>query len=227
MTGIEPRITDPEKKKIRRYLGCFEETLPPELENLLDEVIPAVRELCRPRFVWKILDAVDGHLPDADFSGEDIHRHLSGCERVVLLCATIGSEIDRALTRMQVSDPARACVMEACAGAAVENLCLHFEDDLRKQLAEEGLFLTDSFSPGYGDMPLTDQQILFDLLQPQAMTGVQLGSSFLMTPRKSMTAVYGISETEKEKTGPLCGHCSAASSCSFRKHGLSCQGELE
>ena len=52
--------------------------------------------------------------------GEDIRRHLTGCKSCVLLAATIGSGIEQALRRAQVTDMARAVVLDACATAAIE-----------------------------------------------------------------------------------------------------------
>ena len=85
---------------------------------------------------------------------------LSGCQEAILLAVTLGPQIEQLLMRREVTDMADALIMDACASAAIENVCDHFEFDLREQLEREGKFLTDRFSPGYGDLPLHTQRRL-------------------------------------------------------------------
>lgn len=73
---------------------------------------------------------------------------LSGCQEAILLAVTLGPQIEQLLMRREVTDMADALIMDACASAAIENVCDHFEFDLREQLEREGKFLTDRFSPG-------------------------------------------------------------------------------
>ena len=48
---------------------------------------------------------------------------------------------------------ADAVIMDACASTAVENVCDHFEFDLRDQPQGRGVPL-GPVQPGYGDLPL-------------------------------------------------------------------------
>ena len=70
----------------------------------------------------------------------------------------------------------------ACVEALCDTFCAEFPD------------ATARFSPGYGDWALADQQAVFRLLQPPHHVGVCLSDSLLMTPAKTVTAVFGLQE---------------------------------
>lgn len=76
------------------------------------------------------------------------------------MAATLGADVEQLLMHVQVSDMARALILDSCASAAVENLCDNLEADLRTQVEAEGCYLTDRFSPGYGDLPLPSRRLL-------------------------------------------------------------------
>lgn len=97
---------------------------------------------------------------------------LSGCQEAILLAVTLGPQIEQLLMRREVTDMADALIMDACASAAIENVCDHFEFDLREQLKREGKFLTDRFSPGYGDLPLHTQRRLCEALNTARRIGL-------------------------------------------------------
>ena len=61
-----------------------------------------------------------------------------------------------------------------------------------KELAEQnGFNVTPRYSPGFGDWPLPVQRELADLCEADQI-GIQLNDSFLMSPRKSVSAVFGL-----------------------------------
>ena len=79
-------------------------------------------------------------------------------------------------------------------------------DLLGRQMDEFGLKITNRYSPGYCNWPVSDQQILF-LLLPEKFCGVTLTGSSLMIPIKSVSGVIGIgaSVKMKEYTCDTCG----------------------
>lgn len=118
-------------------------------------------------------------------------KALKGCESAVLFAATVGVEIDRLMMRYSRLSPARAVCMQALGAERIEALCDAFEDELRTVYADKRL--RPRFSPGYGDLPLSIQKELFDLLDCPRRIGLTLNDSLLMSPTKSVTAVIGLS----------------------------------
>ena len=140
------------------------------------------------------------------------------------MAVTLGPGIERLLMRREVTDMADAVILDACASAAVENVCDHFEFDLRDALKGEGLYLTDRFSPGYGDLPLDAQARLCAALDTARRIGLTVSSNYIMVPRKSVTAILGISERPQPLRRRGCEVCSLFLTCPYRKEGVSCHG---
>lgn len=55
-------------------------------------------------------------------------------------------------------------ILDAVLSAAVEAVCDEQEERLRGEFAERSLFLTDRFSPGYGDMPIAQSREICEVL---------------------------------------------------------------
>lgn len=153
-------------------------------------------------------------------TGEDIKRQLDGCERCVLLCATVSVKADELIRRRESEDIALGFMTDCLASAAVESVCNAAEDELASRL--EGKYLTWRFSPGYGDLPLEIQPQIINVLNAEKRAGVSCTDSLLLLPRKSVTAIIGISDKPIEKGRRGCAVCSMAKTCQFRKRGTHC-----
>ena len=219
-----PRLTALNENEILLYLGYRGQELTPEMEHLLKTCQQELLSGIRPKVCWLRTPLEGTSLPRCGLTlrGEDISRHLSGCKEVILLAATLGSEVDAILRRTQLADMTRAVVLNACGSAAVENLCDNLEEDLRKALTEEGRYLTDRFSPGYGDFPLEQQGELCRVLDTGRKIGLSPTASGLLAPIKSVTAVMGVSPAPTKRRSRGCEHCNLFRTCEFRKEGISC-----
>lgn len=223
---MAPRLTGFDRREALGYLGCRDEAAAAEMGPALERCEALLMKMARPRAVWRLFDVLpDGTLAGTDFrpAGEDIRAHLSGCGRVILLAATLGAEVDALLRRTQVEDMALAVTLDACAGAAIENVCDNLCADLAEKLAPG--YLTDRFSPGYGDMPLDQQGELCRVLDVGRRIGVSLTPGGLLTPQKSVTALVGLADTPRTKRAGGCAGCERFESCMIRKEGGRCGGQ--
>lgn len=142
---------------------------------------------------------------------EALSRHLDGCERVVLMAATVGIALDRLIARYGRLSPAKAVLLQAIGTERVEALC----DTFCAELAEEtGLSPRRRFSPGYGDLPLDCQRDILPLLEADRRIGVMLSEGMLMSPSKSVTAFVGLSR-ERTCEAEACRVCDHET-CAFR-----------
>ncbi len=146
----------------------------------------------------------------------DLAAHLQGCREAYLLAATIGEEAERELLRLSGTDMNAALLFDAAASCAVES----YADDVCADLAEGcGHALTARFSCGYGDFPLQAQRDICALLRTDVRIGLCCDESFLLTPRKSVTAVAGITDkscAQESGCAHKCAGCAKAD-CAFRQ----------
>lgn len=219
---MEVRLTELNENEILLYLGYRGQEYPAEVEVQIKRCEKEVLAAAVPRLIWRRLPVEEVYSCGLPPESRDIRELLEGCREVVLMAVTLGQGIDRLLAKSSVSNMADAVIMDACASTAVENVADNFERDLRKELEAEHLYLTDRFSPGYGDLPLAVQKQFCTALDTERRIGLSVSSSMLMIPGKSVTAVLGISESPKLLRKRGCESCSLFRSCIYRKEGKSC-----
>lgn len=208
-----------------RYLGAGSsppEVLRRDMEQIADQLTAAVR----PRYAYRVFSTVHEErgvlLREAGIllTGRSAARMLAQCDQAVLLICTLGAGFETMLRAEQARDMARAVMLDACGSAWVESGCDAAEEELRARLL--GWFLTDRFSPGYGDLPLCIQPEVCAALDAGRRVGIHVSDSFLMNPMKSVTAVIGIADRPQMARVRGCAHCAMAASCQLRKGGKHC-----
>lgn len=221
---MEARLTGIDRAEALRYLGCRNGEPPADLLADLIRCEATLLDTARPRLVWRRFPLDPDGVPEGtDFrpAGEDIKQLLSGCTALILFAATLGMETEQLLRRTQASRMADAVLLDALGSAAIENVCDNFCADLAE--AEAPARLTDRFSPGYGDLPLSQQAELCRLLNTGRRIGVTVTPSGLMLPQKSVTALLGISPLPVPHRVWGCSECKNYVNCSYRKEGFSCE----
>ncbi len=216
---IKARLSVLNKNEICAFLGCKNNVIPQEISNAVDECILKLSEICTPVVSYKIFDTDSDYIKDHILIGEDVKHLLKSCKKTVLFAATLGSFTDTLSSRLQISDMSKAVVFDACASSAVENICDNFCDDISKEYG----FITRRFSAGYGDFPISMQKKFASVLDLQKTAGITFTDSGLMLPQKSVTALFGISDTEQSKSAIRCKGCRIYESCNLRKEDKTCE----
>ena len=199
-----------------RYLGGAGIRLNYRMDVLMDECEKAVLEKASPKYLY-----VEKDLPCPQImGGKDIESHLNGCEKAIVMCATVGSEVDKLIRISQISDMARAVVMDSLASVAVEQVCNAFDKIIAEKYSDYNM--TFRFSPGYGDYPIELQKIILQMLDAPKKIGLCTNDNFLLTPTKSVTAVLGLSNIPIERKKRGCAICNMRETCKFRRKGLHC-----
>ena len=220
---FEPRFTTLNMNEILKYLGFRGQELTEEIAAQIRRCSDEVLAAATPRLTYRLAPLDNGAVLGVTFAGNDIPRMLEPCEEVVLFGATLGPGVERLMMRCEVVNAADSVIMDACASTAIENICNNFESDMRRAVEAEGRYLTDRFSPGYGDLPIAEQPKFFALLDMTRRIGVSLTPTTIMVPRKSVTAIMGIARTPQPHRPPDCESCLMFRSCPFRKAGRRCR----
>ena len=204
------------RREALRYLGGAGIRRNEVMERMMDEAEQELFRAASPKYLYKIVD-----LPDEELTaGEDIKRHLEGCDRAVLLCATLGAEVDRLIRIAQIRDMAKAVVLDSMASVAIEQVCCQVDELIAAQLP--GSFLTFRFSPGYGDYPIELQKTFLTRLDAPRKIGLSVSDSYLLIPAKSVTAIAGISDMPVPQKKRGCAVCNLRETCQYRRNGEHC-----
>lgn len=215
-----------DRSEALRYLRSREDTtLSDDLTAAADKILalaaPAAAAVVLPLCRLEDEQLICGGLA---LPGRAIARHLKDCNRCMLLAVTLGFAVDRHISIAGQSNPYQALLLDACATTAIEDLADHAAERGRELLLTEPHAVTFRFSPGYGDLPLALQPKLLELLDARRLLGLTAGSSLLLSPIKSVTAIIGITDigdTEDAATSsattPGCCACTMAGHCLYSK----------
>ena len=206
-----------------RYMQAGESE---EMRKKAERALELLRGVSAPRFIYR-------HFPiekntrgialvgaDITLSGKSAETMLSDCQSALLMICTLGFGFENELRKRQAVNMAEAVILDACGSALVEEGC----DDAEKEIQDAlpGKFLTDRFSPGYGDLPLDLQQDISRVLSAEKLLGVHLNESMLFYPSKTVSAIIGVSNEVQAARIRGCDYCSMRESCALRKRGGSC-----
>ena len=214
-----------DENEVLRYMGCPPERADKALREQARLACSRLAQTARPRWAWRCFD-VTAQAEGVRLScglllpGRDLKRHLEGCERAALFCATLGAGVDRLIRRWESVDMARALALDGCAAAAAEELCDQIERAIQSEFP--GCSFPYRFSPGYGDLPLCVQNELLDLLDAPRRVGLTATASHILIPRKSVTAILGVSWGRVTQSARSCLGCPARNGCQYRKSGGHC-----
>lgn len=195
MHFFNPSLTQIDVNETRRYAGLHQT---PFSQQLIEAACREAQSLCTPKAVWQdyAYDSPTGRLQAAletiPLTGQSITRHLANAKRVIVLSATVGSTIEQSIDQyFKQGDYTYALLLDAAATAAVESTADAVEELIRAAFTKQGLMLLPRFSPGYGDFDIHFQPQMLKLSMAQQI-GLHLTESYMLSPRKSITALIGL-----------------------------------
>lgn len=216
------------RAEVLQYLGWRGSEIPPDVDAQIDRCISDTLSAAQARYTYQVFDLVR----DTDrlqlkgthiaLPGKDVQALLADCQRCVLMAATLGAGLEPLIRRAEVRDMSRAIVLDCCGSAAIEAVCDQAEWEIHMALGAAAQYMTDRFSPGYGDMPIDFQRQMVDLLDTGRQIGLTLTESCILIPRKSVTALIGLADQPQSKRFRGCAYCSMFENCTFRKAGKTC-----
>ena len=135
-----------------------------------------------------------------------VTTQLKNATSAALFACTAGSNISIHSQRLAAEgDTLLSYVFDIIGSLTVDKAMDRIEEDMKKEMGESGLNISDRFSPGYCDWSVADQQKLFALLPPN-FCGITLSESSLMNPIKSVSGIIGIGRQIKQM-GYQCNWC--------------------
>lgn len=211
-----------DQKETRRYAGLMTARFD---EQMITAACEEACLLAEPHGIWNryaynsSMQTVQADPPFV-IQGKQIGRHLQGAEEVIILAATVGESIEKAVTRhFSEGRYAYSVLLDAAATTAVEQIADAMEKAIQPQASAQGYTMRWRFSPGYGDWELSAQPDLLRLSQAGSI-GISLTESLMLYPRKSITAIIGlVHETQKAPVPHTPNGCAACDKldCPSRK----------
>ena len=217
-----------DKNEALRYMGHRGEDIDEQLDKLITKCEKEVLSCVKPRFVYKVCDISREEkgilVKDTNLflTGNSIKKHLDGCDKAVLMAVTISADADRLMRIAQIRDMAEAVAIDSLCSVAVEQACDRAELIIKEE--NPGYYQTFRFGLGYGDLPISLQGQFLHVLNAPKQIGLNVSSTDMLTPTKSVTAVIGLSKNPIPQIARGCQTCSMNKKCQFRQKGGRCNG---
>lgn len=217
------------KDEVLRYLGYKAQKIDNELNKKIDEVIEETKKVIKPNYVILYNDILKEErkicIKDTNLilEGKDIRKHLDKSEECALIAVTLGNEIERLTRLYERTDLSKALILDACATATVEVVCDIVEEEVKRVAKRKGFGITFRYSPGYGDLSLDIQKDFINTLKADKKIGITVSSHNILFPRKSVTAIIGLTSKTIQENKRECKNCSNYENCMFRREGHNCE----
>jgi len=205
---------DVSRHEAEQLLGFEPGQLPEPFDSMLTGAIDAAPGLCQIRAGYRLFHAPVFNKPLYEISvegmsflpGKIVFNQLKRSKSVALFIATAGAGISGRIKELaEEGDAVSSYVFDVLGSIIAEKAARKLVDRLEMEVAEEGLKVSDPFSPGYCDWSVAEQQHLFSFF-PEGFCGVTLSGSSLMSPVKSVSGMVGIG-TGVNRKGNQCFMC--------------------
>ena len=211
------KITSINRDEALRYLGYKDNINIDNLTPILDKCENELLKAIEPRFIYKFFPINTSLV----LTGNSILNHLKGCYGVILLSATLSMGADKVISEHQINDMTSALILDSMASTAIEQVCDAAEKEIKEKINKDN-FMTWRFSPGYGDLPITLQREFVRVTDAEKRIGLTVNEGGILLPRKSVTAIIGLSKEPIPKQRRGCAYCNMNKTCQFRKGGTHC-----
>lgn len=181
-------------------LGYRDGEAPDMIRELIDEILPLIPAHIALQCGYGILPAGSITLADDSVSfdellfatGPIITSQLKRSTSLALFVSTAGPRLEQWSGKLMAEgDMMRGYIVDAIASEYVEQASVWLEKQIAGHVASSGWKMTNRYSPGYCDWPVSEQHKLFSLL-PERFCGITLTESALMVPIKSLSGIIGL-----------------------------------
>lgn len=208
---------------IEKFMGYEPGHAPEPIPQIIQEVLGIAHDYCEIKGGYLIQHQVAVNKDDKTITIGDtefdvkkiITNQLGKMDIVALFACTAGNGIgEYSKELMHEGDFVKGYIADVVGSEIVESAMDKIQDALESNMQEDGLFITDRYSPGYCGWSVAEQQKLFSFF-PKDFCGIKLSPSSLMLPIKSVSGIIGIGPNVRRK-GYVCNYCDMVN-CIYRE----------
>lgn len=226
-------LVDLNREEVLRYLEYNGQEIDNNLENIINDCIKITIEKIKPRYIieaYNISKAYEENEYKVFLEGtnlviksKEVYNLLSDSDKCIIMSATLGIEIEKEIRKNSFCALTKSIIIDACATVAIEQVCDLVQSKIEKGLTETNKYLTNRYSPGYGDLPLETNKYIINILDATKEIGLTITEKNIMIPRKSVVAIMGITTSKVKQELNKCLACSSYEKCKYKKGDGSCE----
>jgi hypothetical protein len=213
-----------DKNYLSAILGFPDGILPEPFDEYVAEALQKAESLCDIRGAFCFAEKCEftsgnSHLviDGIEFGiGKTVAKELRDSSSMALFICTAGEGISRCSQEMlKGENPVLGYVLDVLGSMIVEAAIDKMQKEIKQMAHDQGLSITNRYSPGYCKWSVADQHQLFSFF-PIDCCGIRLTDSALMHPIKSVSGIIGIGKEVKYRDY-TCDLCNQAD-CFHRNH---------
>ena len=203
--------------EIYARMGRLNPSYTNDFDPVINDIFTAIPDKCRIQAGYILYpvhyEPLNGgrfYIGNVEFNtGKIITGQIKKSSRAAVFACTIGPGMEQWVRQAaQDGDPFKSYLIDLSASLLTEKAVDYLHNYVGKQMGQNAMKITNRYSPGYCDWPVSDQKLIFALL-PENFCGIQLNDSAMMTPLKSISGVIGIGQNVQYKDYP-CERCPEA-----------------
>jgi hypothetical protein len=213
---VAPLITDLSinKENILKGMGMQEAPADEFILGLMDELVNRCREICCPMASYTIYQqpSFDLHeglmlLGGKDFKlGSLVTSFFKKSTHMAVFISTCGQQIENfSHELMDKGHLLEGLIVDLAGSEIADQTAKYVHRIIEQEAIRNGLNITNRYSPGYCNWPVSDQHKLFALINGDHC-GISLTESSLMIPIKSVSGMVGLGKDVKYM-GYRCKYC--------------------
>ena len=196
---FHPELPDKEilKKKLWLRLGYQEPlSIPYKVRESATEALKTAIRKIAPLAVYNTTFAteisnskiISGGLKITSVSWSSLLKNTMGNVNIAAFALTLGEKIDEEIRNARKKSLSMGYFISETGSVIIEAIADKIETYIRHDQKWQHLTPSRRFSPGYCDIPVSDQKHLYSFLVPQKI-GIRLKPSGAMQPEKTIMAV--------------------------------------
>jgi len=197
LRNLEPKIVEKDVYRYLRY-NIKKTQLKDDIERIMSDNLEYAMSLLEISGVGCIRQ-ITGNTGDVltisggyDFASKYMCEWLDGCNHILLMGATSGSDVMVEINRLQDENLLKAIIINAVASSAADEALKYLEQYFGRLVFRSKMKLTDKrWSVGYADLDIKYQHIFYKLLKMDTID-VDILDSGMLVPEKSVTGFCGI-----------------------------------
>jgi hypothetical protein len=208
------------REEVLRYQGYSKKRVKNPNQNILqitEEEINRGYNLFKPQGIYSLIKIISfASKGRIDLENELVFRfsksvinQLKEASHLLVGVVTIGDFLEKKVSKLfSQGEYPRALALDAVGTVAVEDFSRGVRKLARQEVKEQGFKTSRHFSPGYGGLEVSQQDIIFKNI-PTDNIGVMLTKGYMMLPQKSLSWIIGVGKemiifSEEDNN---CGNC--------------------
>lgn len=187
------------ENNIIRLLGVPDGQADEYVKGIVHSVTQKCHEICDPQAVFTVFEnpvfsLMTGEMQVGEYVfalNKMVTAALAKSTSVAFFIGSCGDHIEK-YSKMLIRDghTLEGLIADFAGSEMAESIAEYAHRMIETDAARQGMRVTNRYSPGYCNWPVSDQQKVFRLMQPETC-GVTLTASSLMLPVKSVSGIIG------------------------------------